>query len=950
MTSILLALYLAAVPTVTVTGKVLAPDGGAPLSGSVTCRLTTAASALDGVTMQAVAGEVTATLGVGGTISMALVPNDAMTPTGTRYTCTYQATMPNGRRVQWARQWQVASSPATQDVGSVPVPLYPLGACMPAATPRLTPPGGYIYGPTSISMASGTPASSTYYTTNGDAPTWLSNAYLSPVTISSTTTVKAVAYAPGFSSSGTSSETYSLQALAAPTYSPPAGFYSSPQSVAMGTAALGADIHFTTTGSTPTVSSPTYSAPVSVASSTVLKGVATGGGYVGPASQAVYSFDRSNNLPFTTPGCFADLSLFGNSIVDVSRLNAAYTVTYGSGTNCSTSQTRVGADGLINESARTQYVSAPSAPTTETKSLPVASFYARMEGTGSISIAASGATAIGLPCTINASTECTFSVTVTGNVTWTVTGSVSFAQIEGNGAWPTTKIFSTSRPAESYTTPPTLTSNDWCISTKSKGSMGTWETSRAYNGGLWSLGGSVGANTASLYWSSGKMNLRLTGSDNQASVYTSYDYIPPGERVVTLCSSAGVPSLWIDGARAQMPSVTLAGTRLFSPMPSTMYVGSRGGTGTELNGPVKEIMTCNTSNHVFCEFEPTGGTSEQWAWFSDSIFSDYLLWGRAARTVAGPFVTQVNAAFGGNYAGGGIIEVSDQVQVYSGGAWSLATAGTPLSQYKAVTVQYGANDVGYGNLAATRKAIDKIVDRLVSAGVPDVVVATAPPRATSDLLNWDTAGDSYENSGYRAAIAGVASKYGVHLADIHTLFPTLVPGSYTVAQLMRDVIHLQTGGAIESGNLVGQRISSSMTLTGATPEIPGRVVTYLYGQPTAGSWTVEAAPYSTQVKRLAGLSPSSITAASTGAVLTYPATRGTQIWVHLLSVATGGTVAVKVDGVTATTVDTSGSTIDQWPKSFLVADGLADTTHTVTIETTNSTKVRVVGVSHVGVP
>lgn len=184
MTSILLALYLAAVPTVAITGKVLAPDGGAPLSGSVTCRLTTAASALDGVTMQAVAGEVTATLGVGGTISMALVPNDAMTPTGTRYTCTYQATMPNGRRVQWARQWQVASSPATQDVGSVPVPLYPLGACMPSATPTFSLASGQALVTDYLAIYANTPDSIIYYTSDGSTPTTSSTIYTGPIPLS----------------------------------------------------------------------------------------------------------------------------------------------------------------------------------------------------------------------------------------------------------------------------------------------------------------------------------------------------------------------------------------------------------------------------------------------------------------------------------------------------------------------------------------------------------------------------------------------------------------------------------------------------------------------------------------------------------------------------------------------------------------------------------------------
>jgi len=68
-------------------------------------------------------------------------------------------------------------------------------------------------------------------------------------------------------------------AAAAPTFNPPAGTYSSAQSVAIGTTTSGASIRYTTDGSTPseTVGTP-YSGPVSVGSSMTLKAIAYGTG------------------------------------------------------------------------------------------------------------------------------------------------------------------------------------------------------------------------------------------------------------------------------------------------------------------------------------------------------------------------------------------------------------------------------------------------------------------------------------------------------------------------------------------------------------------------------------------------------------------------------------------------------------------------------------------------
>ncbi len=61
---------------------------------------------------------------------------------------------------------------------------------------------------------------------------------------------------------------------ATPVISPAAGVYTSPQTVSITDATMGAVIHYTTDGSTPTVSSPTYSAPFVVSSTSTVRAIA----------------------------------------------------------------------------------------------------------------------------------------------------------------------------------------------------------------------------------------------------------------------------------------------------------------------------------------------------------------------------------------------------------------------------------------------------------------------------------------------------------------------------------------------------------------------------------------------------------------------------------------------------------------------------------------------------
>src|SRR5437764_1020347 len=78
--------------------------------------------------------------------------------------------------------------------------------------------------------------------------------------------------------------------VAAPSFSPPVGTYSSTQTVTISTATSGATIRYTVDGSTPTASSTVYTGPISVPTSRTVNAIATKSGSTdSPVSSASYT-------------------------------------------------------------------------------------------------------------------------------------------------------------------------------------------------------------------------------------------------------------------------------------------------------------------------------------------------------------------------------------------------------------------------------------------------------------------------------------------------------------------------------------------------------------------------------------------------------------------------------------------------------------------------------------
>jgi len=190
------------------------------------------------------------------------------------------------------------------------------------ASPAFSPASGTYAVPQTVTISSATPGAVIRYTTDGSTPTESSGTiYSEPVTISSSATLKAIAYTNGILDSSVSAATYAVTgAAAAPTFIPPGGTYSNIQYVTILSATGDASIRYTTDGSSPSeVNGTLYSIPVIINSNTTLNAIAYASGAadstMSTASYAiapptpqptVFEFD-AQSLSYITSGAVAVL-------------------------------------------------------------------------------------------------------------------------------------------------------------------------------------------------------------------------------------------------------------------------------------------------------------------------------------------------------------------------------------------------------------------------------------------------------------------------------------------------------------------------------------------------------------------------------------------------------------------------------------------------------------------
>jgi hypothetical protein len=173
---------------------------------------------------------------------------------------------------------------------------YPIGI-QTTLPPTFSPGAGTDTSIQHVTLSCLTPFAVIYYTTDGSTPTTASTIYTGSLTVSATETIKAIAKAPGAAQSTVASALYTinLTTTATPTFAPPAGTYSSAQTVAISCATPSSTIYYTTNGTTPTTSSPVYTGPISVSGTATVKAIATASGFLQSAvGSATYTIVTSS--------------------------------------------------------------------------------------------------------------------------------------------------------------------------------------------------------------------------------------------------------------------------------------------------------------------------------------------------------------------------------------------------------------------------------------------------------------------------------------------------------------------------------------------------------------------------------------------------------------------------------------------------------------------------------
>jgi hypothetical protein len=239
-----------------------------------------------------------------------------------------------------------------------------------AATPTFSPRAGTYTSIQSVTIADKTAGATIYYTTNGTTPTTGSTPYTTPISVSATETIKAIAVAAGYSQSaaGSAAYTINLPAAATPTFSPAAGTYTSIQSVTIADKTAGATIYYTTNGTTPTTGSTPYTTPISVSATETIKAIAVATGYSQSATaSAAYTINLTTATPTFTPAAGTYTSIQSVTIADATTGAAIYYTT----------------NGTTPTTSSTPYTSAISVSATETiKAIAVATGYSQ-SATGS---------------------------------------------------------------------------------------------------------------------------------------------------------------------------------------------------------------------------------------------------------------------------------------------------------------------------------------------------------------------------------------------------------------------------------------------------------------------------------------------------------------------------------------------------------------------------------------
>jgi formylglycine-generating enzyme required for sulfatase activity len=173
------------------------------------------------------------------------------------------------------------------------------------SSPVISPTEGTYTNAKIVSISAFPSDSNIRYTLDGSTPTETNGTvYSGAFLVSSTKTIKAIAYKQGWTTSRVSNATYTITGIvAAPTFSPASGTYTTSQSVSLSCALEGSSIRYTLNGTNPSSTNGIlYSDAISVPSSVTIKAIAYKTEWEdSPITTAAYNIVERAETPVFSP-------------------------------------------------------------------------------------------------------------------------------------------------------------------------------------------------------------------------------------------------------------------------------------------------------------------------------------------------------------------------------------------------------------------------------------------------------------------------------------------------------------------------------------------------------------------------------------------------------------------------------------------------------------------------
>jgi RHS repeat-associated protein len=197
----------------------------------------------------------------------------------------------------WGSNLLAQLGDGTHQPRPAPAPISGPNATWGVHPPLFSPAGGTFTTAVSVSLATPTPDAVIHYALDGADPTESHPAFVSPIGVTVTTTIKARAFRSGLTPSMVSAATYTIGGgtLATPVATPPAGTYAEAQSVTLA-ADSGAEIRYTLDASEPSPSSSLFGSPITIAATTTLRAKAFKAGFT-PSEILTAQYIIQTNVP-----------------------------------------------------------------------------------------------------------------------------------------------------------------------------------------------------------------------------------------------------------------------------------------------------------------------------------------------------------------------------------------------------------------------------------------------------------------------------------------------------------------------------------------------------------------------------------------------------------------------------------------------------------------------------